>query len=289
MDTDTIVQDGQNAAQDAGVGGGLNLSPAPAVDPGAGLSGGTGETKDPRDARIAELERQLHAQSVESGRLRKANDELRQLREENERLRAAQPKDYMKDVPENLRDRIDADQVAALGAIIDKRFEGEETRRREADARAAAERQRETTRDMDRRIDARWPGFIRDTDVGGSLSAPWQRFLQRFGNHVSMAYSSGDFDSLALHIDAFLRENGIRTPANGAGTGLAPSTPRSTSMAPTPGDPAGDTRRYTFAEYSAAMRKLGSDYREGKLSDADYGKAIAALNRARDEGRVQME
>lgn len=290
METET--RNPQNAPEgDAGLpAGGLNLSAAgtPADAPAGGLAPqGTAPTAaDPRDARIAELERQLHAQSVEAGRLRKANEDIRLLREENERLKAAQPRDIMKDIPEEYRDRIDADQAKALGAVLDKRFAEEAERRRQAEERQAADARRASQLDMERQIEARWPGFSRDTNPGGRYIDAWGRYMARFGRYVADAYNSGDFPALALHIDAFLRENGISYPA--AGTGAALSAPRTASPAQVPGDPAGDRRTYTFAEYSAAVRETGQKYREGRLSDADYQAAMAALNRARDEGRVTM-
>jgi len=232
---------------------------------------------DPRDAEIAELRRQLHAQSVEAGRLRKANEENRMLREENERLKAARPRDIMQDIPEELRDRVDEDQMKAIGAAINRRFDEEARLRQAEEQRRAAE----ADADFDRRIEAKYPGLIRATNPGGDKYEAWEDWKRVYGPAVAAAYSAHNSDALFALIDQFL--SGVGTPSRGA---PAAATPRPSRAAP-PAPGAQQGRRYTFEEYAAEMDKAGSDYRSGAITGDRYREIVTGLKAARAEGRVE--
>src|SRR5574344_1597787 len=75
-----------------------------------------------RDARIAELERQLQSTKVENGRVKKYSEENEELRRKVEELESklSAPESLKEDLPEGLRESIPDDVVQGTGVLIQK-------------------------------------------------------------------------------------------------------------------------------------------------------------------------
>lgn len=266
---------------------GLNLG-------GESAQGGASRNESEADRLRAELQRER----VEHGRVKALSQtlsekdrEIKALKDEVAKLRTT-TQDYLSMIPEELRASVDPDTVKVIGAVAKSLQDGQESeyRRREEERNAREERQRETERQarlatIDQKIEGSFPGFLRDTDIGGDKVQAWGRFLNSgHRNAVAEAYNSGNFDALSDYISLFLTKAGVapRDVANGA-----VATPRPTSLAGNGGASAGSDKVYTFDEYSAALEKAGNDAREGRITSAQYNSAMDELNAARDGGRVK--
>jgi len=245
---------------------------------------------DASAARIAELERQLQQERVESGRLRKANDELAQLRAENAQLKAAQrgdgsaiisslPKDVVEPVPDDIKRMTGAAIETAVSDAITKereRYEAELAKLREEGAQS-----RRTS--FARQINTAYPSFFADTREGGKLYAQWSEYMERNGDSLGKCLGSFDYDATKYHIDRFYSEYGISNPSGGQGGTAAPE-PRSIGGGVNPG--AGDQKKtYTYAEYNE-LRKKAHALRDAY--DFEKYRALAKeLDDAIAEGRVK--
>lgn len=257
---------------------------APAMNlGGAASANGNGE--------IEALRRELQSSKVEAGRvkalaqqLKDKDDEIAKLKQELETLRAnGGNRDYMADIPENLRDSIDETAVKAVGQMMDKRLRerDEEYRRMEAERNEQTRAMR--NQEFLARVDREFPGFLQATNPGGDKQEAWEKFLRIYGASVRSAVNSFDFDALSGLITAFYREIGV--PANrNAGTAITPRPVLSDGAQPN-----GDARVYTFAEYQTTLEKAGEDLRAGNIDRAKYRAICAELESAVNEGRVTRQ
>ena len=246
------------------------------------------------NSEVEDLRRQLQSAKVEAGRvkalsqqLRDRDEEIAQLKAQLEEARASAPRDYMADIPEDMRDSVDETQLKAVGRMMDKRLRerDEQLRQREDEIRRTAEEREAQTRQfreqaIKRMIERDFPGFIQATNQGGDKYEPWMRFLNTYGASVRDAYNSFNYDALSNLIAAFHREIGV--PANrNAGTALTP-TPTLSDGA----QGAVEGKVYTFAEYQTTLEKAGEDFRAGMIDRAKYTAIRAELEKAVNEGRV---
>lgn len=256
--------------------------------------GGTKSTPDnggdASAARIAELERQLQQERVESGRLRKANEQLAQLQAENAQLRASQrgdgsaiinnlPKDVVEPVPDDIKRMTGAAIEAAVSDAISKereRYEAELAKIREEGAQSSRT-------SFARQINTAYPSFFADTREGGKLYAQWCEYMERNGDSIGRSLGSFDFEGTKYHIDRFYSEYGISNPSGGQGGAAAPD-PRSIGGGVNPG--AGEQKKtYTNAEYQE-LRKKAHEYRDAYEFEK-YRTLAKELDDAITEGRVK--
>lgn len=255
---------------------------------GAGEAKGGSET----DQRIAELERQLAQERVESGRLKKANEEAAALREEIARLKAAQRtgEDNLAQLPDSVKGGIPDDIQRFTGAAIDNAVKSameNERRRYEEEMR----KMRETSSQNARRafaqqIKSAYPTFFEETRPGGKLNAVWVEYLRRNEGSVQQALQSQDFETLQYHIERFQSEKNVSLPSGGQGASTAAPEPRSLGGgAFQQGD--GTKKTYTPQEYDAALAKA-HEYRSN-YDFENYRKLKAELDDAIAEGRVKQQ
>lgn len=240
--------------------------------------------------RVASLERQLHTEKVEAGRVKALAAEIKALKDENAKLRdeianvKAANHDYVQDLPEEMRESVDPAQINAFGRMMDDRL-----RRRDEDDRRRRdeENRRDNAREEQKflsEIDSQFPGFLRDTDEGGANCAAWLKFLEVYRGPVQNAYASRNIAALGGLIKLFYSEAGIQY--RGASTTV---TPRPTAVGSSDYANPAEKHVYTRQEYESMLEKAGKDVRSGAMTGADYAKIRAELTRALNEGRVMRQ
>ncbi len=240
------------------------------------------------DERIAELTRELQSARVEAGRVKalsqqlKAKDEeIASLKSQLETLKSAN-RDFMAELPEDMREVADPTQLKATGIIMEKLLRERDEAQRERDQRREQEAQKIRQDEFYARIRNAYPDFLRDTNPGGDKQAAWEKFLQTYFPSVNAAVQTCNFEAISNIIQLFYREIGVSVNRN-PGTTITPKPGFSDG-----GAPGGEGHVYSFAEYQAALEKAGSDYREGRIDQAKYRALRAELDGALNSGRVKM-
>ena len=265
---------------------------ATAARPALNLGEQPANTQSASDyGRIAELERQVQTMRVENGRVKALSERVRELEAQNAELLARAEKaeastagrDIMDDIPADLRSQVDPVQAQAFGAVLDKRLKS----RRDEDERLRREREEEIARMKQERfleqVEAKFPGFLRDTNTGGDKFDAWNEFLKDNRPIVLAAFNSCDIGSFSTIVKSFLSEAGV--PQRGV---TRTETPSPTSVATADLlNPNGQKRFYTPSEFAALVEKTGDDYRAGRITNEEYRKVRAELSAARLEGRVK--
>ena len=240
------------------------------------------------DERIAELTRELQSARVEAGRvkalsqqLKARDDEIASLKSQLETLKNAN-RDFMADLPEDMREVADPAQMKATGFIVEKLLRERDEAQRERDQRREQEAMEIRKREFYARLEREFPGFLQATNPGGDKQAAWEKFLQTYYPSVNTAAQTCNFEAISNIIQLFYREIGVPVNRNPG-----------TTVTPTPGfsdggAPGGEGHVYSFAEYQAALEKAGSDYREGRIDQAKYRALRAELDGALNSGRVKM-
>ena len=266
-------------------------SAATAAAPTGGFNLGGDGTGNGGDAQIAELKHQLATAKVEQGRVRALADENKALKQQNAELQAqidalrAERKDYMAELPQELRDQVDPAAVKAFGTMLDKRAAESERRERERDEARKAEEAYRADRLFETKIEGKFPGFMLKTSRGGELYAPWMKFLGEHKSLVLTAYNAHDLGALSTLINMFMNEAGVQG-RDGKPATIAP-TPTPAASARDIISPDGSKKVYTREEYAQAVEKAGREYREGTISREDYVKIRAELSTALNEGRIR--
>ena len=239
--------------------------------------------------RVAELERELQSMRVENGRAKALADQVRERDAEIERLRAelekarAGNRDIMSEIPEDLRDQVDPVTAKAMGSVMDRRTQAlrgelEALRRqRDEEAEAAAEER------FLGQVEQAFPGFLRDTNMGGDKYDAWNKFLAANRPAVVAAHRAHDIGSFSTLVDSFFRQAGVQTRGQGQ-----TETPRPASVASMDFlNPDGQKRVYTPAEYASLLEKAGAEFRGGAITLEDYKKVRNELSAAKAEGRIR--
>ena len=235
--------------------------------------------------RVVQLEKELQDMRSHQGRVRKANEELKAAREENERLKAElekyksrTPKDYLDD---DEREIIDDAQLNALDKVIKGRMG-------EANAATKAENDRlhEELRAVSKvrfnaEVERLAPGLASAISANKDAWLKWSGAKRRAAS-VAAAFKEFDAETVASFFQEFAQANGISTETN-ALSARSPSAPKGGNR-PVVKD--GDQTVYTVAEYSAALRKAQSDRASGKISNDDYKAIIKKFDKAIEEGRI---
>ena len=249
---------------------------------------------DPRDAEIARLKHRLEVEFAEEGRVKKANEKIRQLEEENARLKAENanlsqrsPGDFLTEEERNL---LDADQLAVIDKVAKGRVNDavaaqkaesdrlrEELQRRDASMAASAKAQ------FNAEVERIAPGLA--ALVAENREA-WQKWAndRRRAASVAQAFASYDAGTVAEFLNEFASSNGIR--ANGGGVAARPSSSYSPTGGSHPVQTGGDTATYTLEQYNDALRRAASDYNAGQITADEYGAIKKKFSTALAEGRI---
>lgn len=230
--------------------------------------------------RVAELKKELQSEKVERGRVKAQAARIKELESLVEKLQEkldesnSSNKDYMEEIPEDVRDSVDPVQVNAIGRMIDKRMAEQSRIRKESDERRSEEQFLES-------IEQSYPGFLKETNVGGDKYDAWMKFLSSNRTLVMSAYQSRDVAAMRTVINLFFNQLGIQ-----GSTRKMESTPVSTGSNDYLMDFQSGKRSYSLDEYASLLEEAGNKVRSGEISRADYMKVRNELTRARDEGRV---
>ena len=231
------------------------------------------------------LERKLQSERVEEGRLRKANEELEAARkriaelensDRTQKILADMPDDFGEDVPTDFKNA--SAQIAAR--VVDKSMGNIEERM----ARIERQNQEGAKSAFISRINAKYPGFLNDIDVGGDKQEAWNKYLKHNKASVASAIAEGDYDTLVYHINNFYTtELSIPVPSGDYGDPASadPSAsvggPKVVEMSP--------GKIYTQAEILALYDQI-----EAARDRGDYAEKARIENeveKAQREGRVK--
>ena len=253
---------------------------------GQATSGAENGGADASAARIAELEKQLQRERVEQGRLNKANEELAQLRKENEALKAEKGRasvldrvsqESLEGIPDNIQ-RFTSEAVDAAVKAERERHEKEMEGMRAASADQAR-------RLFNERMDGSFPGLLAKIRPGGELAEAWAKYQRPNAASIVGAIRNGDFETLKWHIEHFQAESGVSI-TSGDGGKATTADPR--SMGGGVAQPQGGVgKTYTVAEYTRLMDQAQSKFQRHELSGNDYRGICAELEKAYREGRVK--
>lgn len=243
-------------------------------------------TSDPKDAKIAELERELQKNRVENGRLAKANEHIRDLEGKlSEYQKREAEKSTIADLPQDLKESLPEDYLKALGTVGAKISREAEARQKAESERYASEVAAIRKQAFGERVERNHPGFIAEVADGGKLHDAWVKY-QRFNrDSIVNAFNACDYDTLAYHIGRFCDEVGVQFPSGGREE-TAAADPRALGGGGNGAEtqkPAGKV--YTSEEYVKLYDELErardrGDFAEMKRIDSEIKKAPA-------EGRVK--
>lgn len=243
-----------------------------------------------KDARIAELERELQKERVESGRLKKTNEELAHLREEVARLKERKGVDsVIESVPEDVRNDIAPEVLRASGTMANRAaaevagsISKDIEKQNEEIRMLREENQRRDRVAFTQRINMQFPGFMSSVSEGGDKHDAWIKYQRYNAGSIVSALNANDFDTIAYHIERFCNELGVPVPSGKGGS----ATPDPRSLAGGTGTVSVNNGRiYTPEEYNALF-----DQKEAARDRGDYAevKRISdEINRAQAEGRIK--
>lgn len=238
------------------------------------------------------LQKQLQGERVESGRLKKANEENAALRKRLEELEARLgTEEALESLPENLRELPDdyKQGAAALAKhMVDKANAERDEKLREMEARFEEDEKRRRVEAMGsfvRRIETSFPGFVASIGAGGDKQTAWANYQRHNAATIKTALAEGDFDTLAYHIRQFYSSLGLDAPS-GAQDGSAAPDPRSIGGGETH-IPGGPGRTYTAEEYKRTLDEAQTKFQNHQLSYKDYSAICSELTNAYREGRVK--
>ena len=246
------------------------------------------------EADNAELQRRLHAESVEQGRLRKANETIAAKDAEIERLKAelATKGDGHVETPASLRELLGEDTALAVASLAAQEVQRHVAPVREQlDKHAAIDSAREAQDAAQRekmllaRVEARFPGLVGLTNDGGENQAAWGRFVRQRPNiHGAWNYAAqtGNDTELFEYLLRFYDELGVGPPEGGN----AQPAPRMSGAAEGDGRGVRRQRDITVSEVKSAMDKARNDYDAGVITLEQYKAVKAGIDAAYDEGRV---
>lgn len=245
-------------------------------------------------AEYEKAQKQLQSERVESGRLKKANEEIAELRKKLAEVEARNdteaavealpeelqslPDDYKQGaavVAKRLVDRANAERDAKLKEM-ESRFDAEEKRRR-----------LEAMGSFVSKINAKFPGFLASIREGGDKKAAWTKYLRHNSATVKGALADGDFETLSYHVGQFYRSIDVEIPS-GDQDGSAAPDPRamgggveSQRATLQPG------KTYSAKEYQQILNDAQARFQQHTLSYKEYSAICEELTKAYREGRVK--
>ena len=247
----------------------------------------------------AQTQEEDHRKAVNDGRLKKASEELRQMQEENARLKAQLEELTAKRTSvEELRkiagnESLDDDSVKFVGGVADrlkeevsKNVKAQLDAYRAASEAAVAESLKrkigETQNAAAVELEKKYPGFFNRIKPGGDLNAAYKTFLSATDSYAGMQHAAvinrasrnGRSDTVVQVFEKFISENGLsgqyQIPTGG---------PRSAAASAGPAGTDADGRKVWPSKQAIldAMDKVQVDERRGMISAADRRKKLEAL------------
>lgn len=261
---------------------------------------------DPRDAEIERLKQEVQKHKVEEGRLKKASEELAELRKEKALLESkvqeltkadavARP---LRHVDPKRREVIDEDVLAGTAEMVEGRVSESERalmdRMAQLEAELRKSREDDQTvanRAFDGEIEKAFPGFIAATSEGGPHYEAWARFLgsidpatgQPYEATITGAYGRHHLGGVSRVINDFLKDSGI---ARQAARKDAAQPAGSASGTGDRNPPQGDSTVYSRREAEAILKQSRDDFDRGRITRAQRNDVISKIQTAIDEGRV---
>lgn len=265
---------------------------------GNALLSTTSDKIDDRDAKIEELERKLHAQQVEEGRLKKVSEDLKEARKRISELENFNAIEHGRDIklPQEADDVMSddlRDGTATIANSFAKTYTdrlSEKIDRRNDDfekrfAKIEQDNMRRGQDEMERTINSKYPGFLSSIMQGGSLHEAWQGYLKYNLGSVQNALNRFDTPALCYHIKNFFSEAGINASSL--------SKTGNSSTAPDPKNVGGQNinvndfsqgRTYTLDEFA----RLTDEAEKLRFSNPKrFQKIYEELTNAVSEGRIK--
>lgn len=207
------------------------------------LTAGFGGIEKPTEAetdwkaKYEDVERRLQSAMVEQGRVKKLDEEKKELqRKLNEVYSAQQKKSVIDELPDSVKGEISQDVLDA-NAEIALRVAGKsnQTLRNELRSEIDALKEHISKRDEQDnetrkrrfadRVKSEFPGFLEGAVAeGGDKHKAWVEYQKYNAASIANAANTFDFDTLAWHIKKFYKDElGIAPPSGGTPAAAEPS------------------------------------------------------------------
>ncbi len=252
------------------------------------------ESKVDYKAECEKLQKQLQGERVETGRLKKANEENAALRKRLEELEARMGEEEAYNaLPDRLKEELPDDYKQGAAALakhmVDKANAERDAKLKEMEERLAQDEERRRVEAMGNfaeRIKAAYPDFIKSVSDGGDKKEAWVKYQRNNAETIKAALAECDFDKLSYHIQQFYRSLGLNVPSGNREETAAPE-PRAIGGGDTARLAAGTGKTYTVEEWKRTMDEAQTKHQSGQLSSKDYSAICAELTKAYQEGRVK--
>ncbi len=277
----------------------MNEETKKAVEALSGGSAGTKSTEgtDPKvdyKAECEKLQKQLQGERVETGRLKKANEENAALRKRLEELEARMGAEEAYDaLPDRLKEELPDDYKQGAAALakhmVDKANAERDAKLKEMEERLAQDEERRRVEAMGNfieRIKATYPGFTKSVSEGGDKQEAWIKYQQNNAESINAALADGNFKKLSYHIERFYSSLGLDVPSGNRDETAAPE-PRAIGGGDVAHLKSGTGKTYTVEEWKRTMDEAQTKHQSGQLSSKDYSAICAELTKAYQEGRVK--
>ena len=261
-----------------------------------GTADGAGNGGEPDyKALYEEAQKQLQKEKVESGRLRKSEEEKAALRKELDELKQARlAEDAISALPDDLKSEVPDDFKRGSAIIAQKAVDTAMAGANERLARLEQEREEEKKRramqaqaELAQRIEAAFPGFAKSVTAGGDKHDAWNKYQSKNAATIVSALTSGDFDTIKYHIETFFRQLEL-PPPSGDQDGSAVPDPRSMGGgAESQASVLQPGKTYTVKEYQRILTEAQEKFQRHLLSYREYVGVCDELTKAYKEGRVK--
>ena len=242
-----------------------------------------------------EAQKKLQTEKVETGRLKKSEEENAALRKQLEELKKAkQAEDAISALPDDLKTEVPDDFKRGSALIAQRTVDTAMAGANERLARLEQEREEDKKRKMVQaqnelvaRIEAAFPGFGKSIKAGGDKHDAWNKYQLRNAPTIVKALTEADFDTMKYHIETFFRQLELPPPSGDHGESAVPD-PRSMgggvesqTVVLQPG------KTYTASEYKRILDDAQGKFQRHLLSYKEYVGICDELSKAYKEGRVK--
>lgn len=243
-------------------------------------------------AECEKLQKQLQGERVETGRLKKANEENAALRKRLDELTARLGvEEALEDLPSDLGELPDDYKkgAAALAKhMVDKANAERDAKLKEMEARFEEGEKRHRVEAMGsfvNQIERTYPGFIKSISDGGDKQEAWVNYQRHNAATIKAALAEGDFDTLSYHIRQFYSSLGLNAPSGQEET--AAPDPRAIGGGEQAQMLAGSGKTYSVEDWKRTMDEAQTKFQRQQISYKDYAAICAELMKASREGRVK--
>lgn len=261
-----------------------------------GTADGAGNGGEPDyKALYEEAQKQLQKEKVESGRLRRSEEEKAALRKELDELKQARlAEDAISALPDDLKSEVPDDFKRGSALIAQRTVDTAMAGANERLARLEQEREEDKKRKMVQaqnelvaRIEAAFPGFGKSIKAGGDKHDAWNKYQLRNAPTIVKALTEADFDTMKYHIETFFRQLEL-PPPSGDQDGSAVPDPRSMGGgAESQASVLQPGKTYTVKEYQRILTEAQEKFQRHLLSYREYVGVCDELTKAYKEGRVK--